>query len=60
MPAVTAPQPRPLPEEHAHIIRQGGQQWVAVWRAIMAPYLPGVSRRVNRYDRVVDTRTPSH
>src|SRR5206468_5463955 len=35
MPATTAPQPRPLPEERAHSIRQGGQQRVAVWSAIM-------------------------
>src|SRR5438552_1130712 len=35
MPATTAPQPRPLPEEQGHIIRQGGQQQVAVDRAIM-------------------------
>src|SRR3989442_359755 len=35
MPATTAPQPRPLPVEQGHIIRQGGQQQVAVERAIM-------------------------
>src|SRR2546421_5489717 len=47
LPAVTAPQPRPLPEERAHIFRQGGQQQAAVWRAIMVRYLPDVPRRVN-------------
>src|SRR5256885_13428452 len=46
LPAVTAPQPRPLPEERAHIFRQGGQQRVAVGRAIMARYLPRGSWRV--------------
>ena len=34
MPATTAPQPRPLPEEQGHIVRQAGQQ-VVVWCAIM-------------------------
>src|SRR5256714_15330557 len=48
LPAVTAPQPRPLPEERAHIFRQGGQQQVAVGRAIMARYLPRGSCRVNQ------------
>ena len=46
-PAVTAPQPRPLPEERAHMPQQSGQQCWAVWRATMARYLPRVSRRVN-------------
>jgi len=47
MPATTAPQPCPLPEERAHIIRQGGQQRVVVWCTIMLCYLRGSSRRVN-------------
>src|SRR3989441_11490704 len=55
MPATTAPQPRPLPEERAHIIRQGGQQLVVVWRAIMILLF---TRRVQPCQpsfRVVDT-----
>src|SRR5438093_6836903 len=35
MPATTAPQPRPLPVEQGHIIRQSGQQEVVVGRTIM-------------------------
>src|SRR5436309_198627 len=54
MPATTAPQPRPLPEGQGHIIRQGGQQRVVVWCAIMSLLF---TRRVppcQPYFRVVD------
>src|SRR5438093_9755959 len=54
MPATTAPQPRPLPEGQGHIIRQGGQQQVVVWCAIMSLLF---TRRVppcQPYFRVVD------
>src|SRR5712691_11790587 len=60
MPATTAPQPRPLPEERAHIIRQGGQQLVVVWRAIMILLF---TRRVPPCQpsfRVVDTDWARH
>jgi len=54
MPATTAPQPRPLPEERAHIIRQGGQQRVAVWRAIMILLFTRQVPPCQPYFRVVD------
>ena len=40
VPATKAPQPRPLPGERAHIIRQGGQQLVVVWCTIIYPESP--------------------
>src|SRR5881396_1373935 len=54
MPATTAPQPRPLPEGQGHIIRQGGQQLVVVWRAIMILLFTRRVRPCQPYFRVVD------
>src|SRR2546428_3441824 len=60
MPATTAPQPRPLPEGQGHIIRQAGQQQVAVWCAIMillfypAPAAVSITRSGGGPGRVVD------
>jgi hypothetical protein len=54
MPATTAPQPRPLPEERAHIIRQGGQQRVAVWSAFMILLSTRQVPSCQPYVRVVD------
>jgi hypothetical protein len=54
MPATTAPQPRPLPEGQGHIIRQGGQQLVAVWCAIMILLFTRQVLLCQPYFRVVD------
>src|SRR2546430_6228642 len=54
MPATTAPQPRPLPEGQGQIIRQGGQQRVVVWCAIMSLLFTRRVPACQPYFRVVD------
>ena len=48
MPATTAPQPRPLPREHAHIARQHGQGWENAEWVSMHRYLSCDPVPVNR------------